>query len=60
MTCVVCGLSLSFLPSEEELINKNPFPSLRALQKVAHILLNLFSFFNGQNVSGQQGDIIMF
>lgn len=58
VTGVICGLSLSFLPSDEELINKKPFPSLRALQEVAHILLNLFSFFNGQNVSGQQGDII--
>lgn len=58
VTWVICGLSLSFLPSDEELINKKPFPSLCALQKVAHILLNLFSFFNGQNVSGQQGYII--
>lgn len=31
------------------------FPPIGALQKIAHVLLDLFSFLNGQDVSRQQG-----
>lgn len=50
-TWVIRGLPPSLFPSDQKVINKLPFPPICALQEVSHILLNLFSFINGQNVS---------
>lgn len=52
---VVHAILLGFFPSDEKVLDKLALFAISALQQVAHILLNLLGFLNGQDVSRQQG-----